>query len=303
MIKMKELLISFTVCVVVFLISSCKEQKKEIYDTAVKGTINISVDETFKPVISEEIKVYESSYPDAHIIAEYKPQADCFRDLQKDSTRMIIVAKGLTHEEAKAYENKLSYRPVYDVLAYDAVSVVVNTSSNDSLFTIAMLKKLLTDSLNTKEAIVDGTNATSTVRYLQDSILKGQSFGPNVRAADGSKAVLDWVSTHVNAVGFVGSSWIGNDEDPEQVAYRKKVHIARVECKSCGSDIFAKPSQATITYGQYPLVRPLYYILKENRTGLGSGFVNFMSYERGQLIFKRALLVPAKIDFRIRKVI
>lgn len=299
---MKELLKNLAACVVIFLVSSCKGHK-EVYDTPVKGTINISADETFKPVISEQIKVYESSYPDAHIIAKYKPEADCLRDLQNDSIRMVIVAKGLTDDEAKAYESKLSYRPNYDVLAYDAVSVVVNASSTDSLFTMAMLKKILTGSWNQKEAIVDGTNATSTVRYLQDSVLKGQAFGANVRAANGSKAVLDWVSTHENAIGFVGSSWIGNDEDPEQVAYRRKVHIARVECKSCGSDIFAKPSQATITYGQYPLVRPLYYILKENRTGLGSGFVNFMSYERGQLIFKRALLVPAKIDFRIRKVI
>ncbi|MGN6617615.1 MAG: PstS family phosphate ABC transporter substrate-binding protein [Ilyomonas sp.] len=301
---MNEKIKSFVAfAIVIFFISACGGKKEEVYDTPIKGTINISVDETFKPVISEEIKVYESSYPDAHIIAEYKPQADCLRDLQKDSTRMVIVATGLTSGEAKAYENKLSYRPKYDVLAYDAVSVVINIASPDSVFTIEMLRKLLTDSLQNKEAIVDGSNATSTVKYLQDSVLRGNPFGSNVRAAEGSKAVLDYVSTHINAIGFVGSSWIGNDEDPEQMAYRKKVRLGLVECKSCGSDIFAKPSQATIMYGQYPLVRPLYYILKENRTGLGSGFVNFMSYERGQLIFKRALLVPAKIDFRIRKVL
>jgi phosphate transport system substrate-binding protein len=46
----------------------------------------------------------------------------------------------------------------------------------------------------------------------------------------------------------------------------------------------------------------LYYVLKENYNGLGSGFVNFMKYERGQLIFRRAYLWPGIMDFNIRTV-
>ncbi|MFX5968753.1 hypothetical protein ABTE68_20320, partial [Acinetobacter baumannii] len=77
--------------------------------------------------------------------------------------------------------------------------------------------------------------------------------------------------------------------------------LARVECTAClEKGLFAKPSQATITYGEYPLARPLYYILKENAAGLGTGFMNFMSLERGQLIFRRAFLAPAKMAFQKR---
>jgi ABC-type phosphate transport system substrate-binding protein len=43
--------------------------------------------------------------------------------------------------------------------------------------------------------------------------------------------------------------------------------------------------QANIAMGRYPMVRPLYYILEENYDGLGSGFSNFLIYEKGQLIF------------------
>jgi phosphate transport system substrate-binding protein len=48
------------------------------------------------------------------------------------------------------------------------------------------------------------------------------------------------------------------------------------------------------------LARPLYYILKENAAGLGTGFMNFMSLERGQLIFRRANLAPAKMNLNKR---
>src|SRR3954468_15855076 len=79
-------------------IAGCENKKSlhAVNDSPKNGTINISVDESFKPVISEQIKVYESSYPGTKINASYKSEADCFRDLQKDSTRMIFVARGLT---------------------------------------------------------------------------------------------------------------------------------------------------------------------------------------------------------------
>lgn len=269
-------------------------------DSPLSGTINISVDESFKPVIDEQIKVYESSYPGTKIIAAYKSEADCFRDLQKDSTRMIIVARGLTDKESSFYQSKLAFKAQWDILAFDAVSVIVNISATDSVFTIQNLVDLLSGKDTSKTVVVDGRNATSTVRFLQDSVLKGMPFGNNVQAAGGSRAVVDYISENKNAVGFVGSSWIANEEDPEQIAYSKKIKPALVECKTCEAGTFAKPSQATITKMQYPLVRPLYYIVKENYNGLGTGFTNYMSLERGQLVFRRSYLVPAKIYFGVR---
>lgn len=266
-------------------------------DTPTKGTIYVSVDESFKPVIEEQLRVHKSSFPETNIIVSYKPESDCFRDLQKDSTRMVIVARGLTKPEASFFESQLSYLPQYGILAYDAVAVIVNRQSPDSIFTFDKLKEILSGK-DKITAVMDGNKATSTVRYLKDSILKGGDFGSNVVAARDSKNVLDVVASRKDVVGFVGISWIADSYDPIQLAYLEKIRLGLVECVKCEEkDIFAKPSQATISYGQYPLARPLYYILKENATGLGTGFMNFMSLERGQLIFKRAFLVPAKMGF------
>ncbi|MEP6845136.1 MAG: substrate-binding domain-containing protein [Panacibacter sp.] len=289
-------------CMIVFFSCDSGNNKSTVYDSPTKGTIYISADESFEPVISEQIKVYESSYPGTKIIADYKSEADCFRDLQKDSTRMIIVAKGLTEDEINFFRDKLSYRPNFDILAYDAVTVIVNKDAKDSVFTVQQLQDMLIGKDSSRNVVVDGNNATSTVRYLLDSVLRGKNFSNKVMAANGSKAVVDYVSKNVNAVGFVGSSWVTNDQDPEQVAYRNKISFALLECKrNCDSGSFARPSQATITYGQYPLVRPLYYIIKENVNGLGTGFTNYLNLERGQLVFRRSFLVPAKMYFGIRK--
>jgi phosphate transport system substrate-binding protein len=213
---------------------------------------------------------------------------------------MILIARGLSKQESTIFESSLGYRPQFAVLAYDAVAVIVNHASADSVFTMNDLKDILSGK-SKKIAVMDGRNATSTVRFLKDSILRGAAFGANVVASKNSDDVVDIVSKNENVVGFVGLSWVGDSYDPKQQENLKKIRLALVECVRCvEKGLFAKPSQATISYAQYPLPRPLYYILKENSAGLGTGFMNFMSLERGQLIFKRALLVPAKMNFKVR---
>jgi phosphate transport system substrate-binding protein len=278
--------------------SDTSSSKDVSTETTSNGTIRISVDESFQPVMMEQIKVFEASFPKAKIIADYKSEADCFRDLQNDSTRMIIVSRGLTDEETKSYKNKLEYKPLYAELAYDAIAVVIHNTNPDSVFSVDDLKGMLAGTSSKKyNVVVDGKSATSTVRYLIDSILRGTSLGQNVTAAKNSDDVVNHVANNPNSIGFVGTSWIANPQEEKQRDYLTKVKMALIECKSCDKDTYAKPSQQTIMFHQYPLVRGLHYVLKENMSGLGSGFVNFMSHERGQLIFRRAYLVPAKMQF------
>ncbi len=300
-----------------FFVASCNNNDHSaVSDSPTKGTINISVDESFKPVIDEQIKVYESSNPGAEIIAHYKPEADCFRDLLKDSsTRMIIVTRGLNNREEKYFMDSLNYVPVWGDIASDAITIVVNSKSPDTLFTIDRLKKQLsgnlvnaqqtapTGSSAVKETIVfDGLHATSSVRYAIDSILRGQPFDTSVvKAVKSSREVLEYVASNVNAIGFVGISWIGNPEDTAQVNMLKKVKMAWVQCCNNDDSPYVKPTQYSILSQRYPLVRGLYYIVKENYTGLGSGFAGFLQYERGQLIFRRAYL-GARMGFAIRNV-
>jgi phosphate transport system substrate-binding protein len=289
---------------IVVLAAACKNDKDaDDRDSARKGSINISVDETFEPIIQQQIQMYEASFPGTKINATYKSEADCFRDLQKDSTRLVIVARGLNEQEQAFYKKQLQFAPKFDLLAYDAIAVIQNKQTTDSLFTIERLKKILSGNENTI-AVVDGKNATATVRYLKDSILRGGNFGKNVVAANGSDSVLNIIAETPGAIGFIGLSWIGDRYDKQQIERFKKIQYALIECVRCTEKgYFAKPSQASISYAQYPLARGLYCIVKENNVGLGTGFFNFMSLERGQLIFRRAFMVPNKMNFKKRKVL
>ena len=286
---------------------SCNRKNKNadfVYDTPNSGTINISVDESFEPVIEAAIKVYEGTHPGTKIIAHYKPEAECFKDFFKDtSNRMIIVTRGLTLKESRYYSDSLNYSPFSDRVAWDAITIVTNQKNTDTRYTLDDLQQLLQGKKgNAKKVVFDGLNATSTVRFAIDSILHGGSFDTSVvKAVRSSKEVLNYIADNTDAIGLVGISWIGNPEDTAQVNLLKKMKIAYVECKLCDSTPYVKPTQQSINTKRYPLVRGLYYIVKENYSGLGSGFAAFLKYERGQLIFRRAYLGPV-MDFDVRKV-
>ncbi len=290
---------------ILFFIAGCEDNtKKSPLDTLASGTIHISVDESFKPVMEEQIKVFQKSFPKAHIIAEYKTEADCFKDFYNDTAnRMIIVTRGLKDEEDAYFLDTLKYYPHWDNIANDAITVIVNSKNTDTLFTLERLRNQLSGKINRQQKVVfDGLNATSTVRFVMDSILKGEKFDTSVvQAVNTSQQVIDYVAKTENAIGFVGISWVGNPEDSTQVRMLNKVKIAYVSCVVCEEEPFVKPMQASILTRRYPLVRGLYYILKENYNGLGSGFVNFLNQERGQLIFKRAYL-GTRMNFGVRKV-
>lgn len=301
------LLRAFTLMAFVLLAASCNPNKKKAKviagdDTINSGTIHISVDESFAPIIDSQIKVFMSLNPKTRIIPHYKPEADCLKDMLNDSTRMIIITRGLTEDEVPFYKDTLSFIPMHGRIATDAIAVITNNKAKDSLFSVADIRGMLNGTSGYKyELVMDGLKATSTVRFLIDSVLRGQSMKGNVMAARNSEGVINYVASNPNAIGFIGVSWIGNREDPAQMTFQKKVRLAALQCANCTEEVYVRPYQANMAMKRYPLNRGLHYILKENYAGLGKGFVNFLTHEKGQLIFRRGYLVPDRMALQIRK--
>ena len=103
-------------------------------------------------------------------------------------------------------------------------------------------------------------------------------------------------------MGFVGASWVADMNDAGDTSFNKNVIVAAVRCTSCLGQTYVKPYQANIALKRYPLVRSLYFLLKEDFSGIGNNFNNFLQYERGQLIFSKAYLWPARMNFQVEDV-
>jgi phosphate transport system substrate-binding protein len=296
--RMRMILLLFLVIFFQACSSKSKEKKIDRFDN---GTIYISCDESFKPVIDAEVEVYQASYPDAHINVQYKPEADCLRDFGVDSIKMIIATRGFSERERQFMIDSLKVGPVQATVAHDAIAVIIHPEAKDSFFTMDRIRDLVSGNL--KENLIpvfDGLKATSTVRFMIDSVLKGKNLGKNVVGAQSSEGVIDYVSKTPNAVGFIGVSWVGNKEDTSQQSFLKKIRLARLESTD-SANAYVLPVQYLIYTKSYPMVRDLVYVLREQQYGLGGAFANFLKSDRGQLIFRRAYLQPAKKPFYVRR--
>jgi len=169
------------------LLGACKSYKQkdsELPDTRDRGKIYVSADESFKPIIDAQVQVYESNHPGTSIIVQYKPEAECLKDFATDSIRMIIATRRYTDNEKSFMVDSMKVAPAQMVVARDAVAVIVHPRSADSLFTMQELREILTGRF--KKSLIpvfDGVQATSTVRFIVDSVLHSDSLTPATRSA------------------------------------------------------------------------------------------------------------------------
>lgn len=279
-------------------LNSCENEKA--LDNQTSGSIKVLIDETYKPVMEQQIKIFTSRYPDAKIVAEYKPEAECIKTFLEDSTRVVFVTRDLTYEE-KAYGESKKFITKSMPMARDAVAFITSKANQNPVFKIADLRKiLLGDSTQKKYQIVFDNQASSTVRYITDSILNGKKIAGNVFATKTSEEVINYVSKNNNAIGIVGVSWVADNSDSTTETFLSKINVAGIWGDTDSSLDYIKPYQAYIGLKDYPCTRNLYFISKETWSGLGTGLVNYLCKD-GQLVFKQAKMFPLRVNVLLRE--
>lgn len=280
------------------LLGACTEEKAGPTDTPNSGTISISVDETYKPVIEQQLHVFDSSFPDAHINVSYKSEAECFKDYLAGKVRLILVTRELNAEERKYCEAK-DIVPRSRELARDAIAIILNRENADTAFSISQLRGIMTGQFKDKYNVVFDNAGSSTLRFIKDSIMNGEELGPNVFAANGNDSVVRYVMANPMSMGVVGLSYVSSDDDPNNTgAFVNNVRVAALYNDSTRE--FLQPYQAYVALRNYPLSRNLYFIKNEPHQGLGTGFANFLARDRGQLIFAHAHMFPLQTSIILR---
>jgi phosphate transport system substrate-binding protein len=296
--------------VVIFVLSACNSNQSQPTDTLTTGSITISADETFKPILEAELAVFHALYPYAHVNVDYKTETEALNDLLRDSTRLIISTRTLRQNEMDFFLEKKLF-PKTLMIAVDAVALIVNPDNSDTIISSKDFTNVLTgaitkwdqlskQSVNKPIEVVFDNKNSSTVRYVLDSLCKGQKISGTHIAVNKNSEVIEYVSSHPNAIGVIGVSWISDRDDSTMLSFLNKVKVMSVSKDSIArlSTSF-QPYQAYIGSGTYPFIRNVYVIISEPRKGLATGFAAFLASERGQRIVLKSGILPATQPYRI----
>lgn len=297
--------------VMLALLSACQGKPRDgRTDTYTSGVIAIAADESFQPIVQEEIDVFEGLFPLAGIVPRYVTEVEAVNLLLKDSLRLAITSRRLTPEEMNSF-NSRKFFPQEIKIATDGLALITHRGNPDTLISVKDIRRILTgdaklwkdiypdSKLKDIRLVFDNKNS-STVRFAVDSISKGAPLAEQVKALKTNKEVIEYVANTPDAIGIVGVNWLSDKNDSTGLSFSKEIQVMSVSAagKATPENSF-KPYQAYLFYGDYPLTRSIYALLNDPRSALAWGFGSFLSSDRGQRIILKSGLVPATQPVRV----
>ena len=281
--------------VVMFFACNQSSNSKNNKETILKGTTTVLVDETLKPIVEDQIEVFESRYVGTTINLDAKSENEVIRALVKDTASIAILSRTLTSDEMNVFANK-KITPKVTKFATDAVAFISSKNTNDTLVALNDIVAFMQGKSVTaiKGLVFDNPNS-STVRYM--NALAGIKSIPKtgVFSFKTNDEVIKFVSQIEGMIGIVGVNWLSQPK-PAMSEVVDKVNILSVKGKLDSN--YYSPTQNNIAEGKYALARDLYIINCQGYSGLGMGFASFVAGDIGQRIVLKSGLLPVRIPPR-----
>ena len=269
-------------------------QKADQQETILKGSTTILVDETLKPIIEDQIAVFENDY-EAKIAIKPKSEAEVMQDLFDRKTNIAILTKKLSSKDSLYFVHK-NIIPRMTPFATDGIALIGNSKSNDTLIDIQdIIKFVKGDSKTAIKGLVFDNPNSSTMRYIKELSNITTTPEKDIYSFKTNDEVIGYVAQNNGMIGVVGVNWL-MQPSKETKKIRSKINILSV--KAIGESNYYFPSQNNIAEKKYPLARDLYIINCQGTSGLGMGFASFLTGERGQRIILQSGLLPWKVPTR-----
>jgi phosphate transport system substrate-binding protein len=303
---------NITILFIITLLVSCQTRSNDKYsDTYTSGKIKVAIDNNFKSIMTEELAVFKSQFPQTEIVPVYSNELGAIDQMMKDSARVVIATRPLSKKELDYLKESKQFYPKSYKLAIDGIAVIANKSNPDTLLSIADLRRILTGKakkwkdvypssrLGNLKVVFDDPSS-STVRYAIDSICFGAGISKDLNAQHSNEEVINYVSKTPNAIGIIGVNWLNNAKDTTRLSFISSVRVMSLTNEQVATpENSYKPYQAYLLDESYPLIRTIYVIVNDPRGSLPTTVSTFLTGDRGQRIILKAGLVPATQPVRI----
>ena len=296
MMRMKNIKNSFLVLLGLCLFQCSSDKKEGPTDSATIGEITLGVDESFEPLMKAEKTAFEEQYHYAKIKYKFSPENEVIADMLNDKIRGVVVSRDLTPSEKEIFTREaITYRSFN--IAADGIALLANKTNSDTLITLVDLRELIVGTSTKYTLFVDKANS-SNLKFLLDKLKISSAEKLRVVAAGSNPEVINQVKNNPNSIGIVGSNWISDGDNPTSLGFIRSIHVMSV-AEGKGMP-YTQPFGYNLALKKYPLRREIKYIIKEAHQGLGTGFLNYVSGDLGQLIVLKAGLIPLTRPITIR---
>jgi len=238
-------------------------------------------------------ETYQAQHPDVRIAVTGGGSGTGIAGLVNGTVDIANASRQIKPEEMEAAQAN-GVTPVEDVIARDAIAVVVHPSNPVDSLTLQQLSDMFTGRINDWSEVGGEdrpivllsreSNSGTHVYFLEQVVRLGDKngaalFSPDTLLMPSSEGISVEVRQNPNSIGYDGLGYVTPDQKTIAVAAEP-------------GGPFVLPTVETVNSGEYPIARDLYMYTAGEPQGAISAYLAWIRSPEGQVIVGELGFVP-----------
>lgn len=259
---------------------SCGKAKTEDKGTegsAAAVSVTIKGSDTVLPLAQKEAEDLMKTNSDVTVTIVGGGSGVGLTALLDGTTDIAMASRDLkTEEKLKFSEMKKEIEQV--VIAYDALTVIVNPANGVSKLTREQLEKIFTGQIkNWKEVggadekivAYSRESSSGTYEFFKEEVLDKKNYATDILNLPATGAIVQAVSQTKGAIGYIGLAYETKEVKQLAVSYDQ-------------GKTYIEPSVASAKDKTYPIARPLFYMFDKANAAKVKAIVDYALSPEGQ---------------------
>ena len=252
-------------------------------------TLTAKGSDTVLPLAQQEAEKYMQKHKDAAITIVGGCTGVGLSALEEGTTDLAMASRDLKTEEKLKF--KTAKKDIKEALiAFDALSIIVNPNNKVSQLTREQLEGIFTGKISNwkevggdDEKIVAYSRETSsgTYEFFKEHVLDKKNYANNILMMPATGSIVQSVGQTKGAIGYIGLAYETKEVKSLKVSYDQ-------------GKTFVAPSVDAAKDKTYPISRPLYFFYDATAESKVKPFIDYVLSEEGQKIVLETGYVPLK---------
>jgi phosphate transport system substrate-binding protein len=272
-------------------------------DAAKKQTIQNKGSDTMVNLAQAWAEEYKKAAPDVDVEVSGGGSGVGIAALEKGTIDIANASRNMKPEEIEAARKNTGKEPKEFIVGYDGLAIYVhknnplNEISLDQIAQIYMeggsitkwsdLGVTIPGASGDEIVCVSRQSSSGTYEFLREHVLKQKDFKLGSRDMNGSKEVVELVSSTPTAIGYSGMGYA-------------TPAVKMLKVKKTASDPAYEPNVANILTKTYPIARSLQVYTLGEPQGAVKKYIDWMLSGAGQKIVEASGYVPLPTTARTR---
>lgn len=282
---------------------SCKNKEEEVktskyshydLDKINVGQIQIYADHHAQSLLDQLSVIFSARFPESNLQITYKEDPEVMDAIYNDTVRLIVLMRECSNSELTKLKRIYDANPIQHTFAYDAIAMVRDVSSTDTLLDSKDLDQWIRNSNDLFVTVPEYSSLFNHFLRIQ-GVTEGSR---NINVVNDLNELQTFLRDNPDYIGLLPFSLVSNQNTEEVRQITKKFRWLGIQNRN--EEIY--PSQSTIYTKEWPLIMPYTILYSRLSSDKGVGFVKFIHNRQSSKLILKAGLIPIKMPERLIRI-